>query len=112
MSESLLRLKKKRAFPAQIDGGTVYVRAMTLGELRQMDSLGDDLKTPFMVGCGLCSDADGTPEFKKESDESAEKWATRIQADTDDIPVNTLKAIADAIAQVGNVPSAETVAKN
>lgn len=112
MSNVLDRLKKKRGYPITIDGETYHARSLTLGELRRLEAIPHDQKTGFVVGCALCQDVDGQPEFPRNPDETDLDWATRIMGEVDDIPTETLRSISQGVADIGRTPKVEGTLKN
>jgi len=112
VSAVLERLRKKRGYPVTIDGETFYVRSLTIGELRRLDSLDAEAKTGFVVACALCADANGGQELPQAEGESDATWALRVLTELADVPTETIRALSDGVAKIGKTPALETVAKN
>jgi hypothetical protein len=113
VSSVLSRLKKKRGYPVDIDGETFHVRSLTIGELQRLDLLDADHKTGFVVGCALCSEANGEQELPRNADETDAAWADRVLAELADVPTDTIRALSDGVAAIGKTPATlEKIAKN
>lgn len=113
----LEKLKTRRSYPVKIGDVDVKVRAMTIGELTEVDKISDSLKTGFVVGCCLCSE-DGQPAFTRRrtmeglevlsegnvgADEAAEDFAKRVMDALNDVSTETLKEISRAIGEIGSI---------
>lgn len=112
MSGVLDRLRKKRGFPVEIDGETYFVRSPTIGELKRLESLEANDKTGFLMGCALCVDAGGLPEFPKDDGETDPAWASRVLDSLSDVPTQTIRALSDGVAALNKAPKLEGVLKN
>lgn len=112
MSGVLNRLRKKRGYPVEIEGETYHVRSLTLGELRRLEPLAAELKTGFVLGCALCSDAEGGQELPANDGEADAAWADRIGNELSDIPTQTIRELTESIAKVGTSPRVESIIKN
>lgn len=97
-------LFKRRPRKISIDGEEYTVRALTIGEIRQVQKLGGDEKAidvaPFIVSCAMLN-GDGKPLFEGPSD-------PRI----DDIPTDTLAEISSAIGKLSSAGNAASIEKN
>lgn len=124
MSAVLNRLARRRSYPITIDGEDFRVRAMTIGEGLEFDTLKDDgAKIGFILGCALLNDA-GEPEFnraiaadtvlddKQAAAESAEDFGKRVSEACRGIPQDTLAALTSAIDKLRRPPSQDTLRKN
>lgn len=111
----LASVNVRRAYEVKLDDRSIWVRAMTLGELDRMRALKEEagLKTPFMLGVCVCH-KDGTPEMPRQDGETDGDWATRIvqMLDAAQVDTTTIKQIADGIAKIGKVPGQEIMEKN
>ncbi len=109
MSDMLGKLKKRRCYPVDLgDGDQVHCRAMTIGELKDVDPLAKDLKTPFIMGRGIVN-SDGSEQFPRKPDETPEQYANRMQTELADVSTETIAAISAAIGKIGKVPEADTL---
>ena len=113
----LEKLKTRRSYPVKIGDVEIKVRAMTIGELNEVDKIADDLKTGFVMGSCLCDDA-GQPAFTRRRtmegleilsegnvgvEEKAEDFARRVMDALTDISTETIKEISRAIAEIGSI---------
>lgn len=113
MSSSILgKLRKKRGFPVSVQGEDYFIRSLTLGELRRLESLPVESKTAFALCCALCANAEGQPAFPKDDAEDDAKWAQRIADDISDVPTETIRALSQAVADIGKPTSPASIAKN
>ena len=111
MSNSLSRLRKKRAYPVTIDGEGYHVRSLTIGELRRLDALDADSKTGFVVGCALC-DENGAAELPRIEGETDSVYSARVLVELDDVPTENIRALSEAVGNIGKTPTIEAIAKN
>lgn len=111
MSTILDRIKKRRCYPVEIAGGTVYVRALTRGELERVNKLPDELKTDFMIGCVLVEES-GESVIPRNDGESDEEFCRRVAGHTADTDSETVSTILGAVSKIGKTPPAETLAGN
>ncbi len=95
-------LLKRQAKPVEINGGTVFVRSLTLREALHVDTLAKSVDTEKEVLAYMVSravvDADGVPVFAENDPEIA------------DIPVDVLRELGDVIRKqmaMGSVDKAE-----
>lgn len=112
MSDVLNRLKKKRAYPVEVDGESYFVRPLTIGELMRLDTIERESKTGFLIGCALCRDVSGEQEMPRTESESDSDWAKRVLIMIADVPTETIRALSEGVATVGRTPNIEAVAKN
>lgn len=112
MSSVLSQLRKKHGFKVSLYGDDYYVRSMTLGELRRLDAMPVELKTAFMLGCALCENENGLPAIQKAESEDDKAWAARIADEVADVPTETIRALSQAVADIGKVPQPASIAKN
>lgn len=112
MTGVLDKLKKRRSYPVTIDGETVNVRSLTIGELQRMESVEGDDKAGFVLGCALL-ETDGQRSFIQGAEESDAEFGKRVLAASVDIPTDNLSALKDAINKLSNnIPPQETIRKN
>lgn len=110
MSTVLDALRLRRCYPVKgVDG--VYVRSLTRGELKRIGDLPQELKDEFLFGC-VVTDSAGKAAFTKGADETDEAFAKRVGEALLDMDTQTRNDIGDAVARIGKVPDAETIAKN
>jgi len=103
------KIKKRRFYPVDLgDGNIVNCRALTIGELRRLEALDKELKTPFVMGVALVDDK-GATEFTKTGEESDVQFAERVREAIADVSTETISAISQAIGKIGKVPEVETV---
>lgn len=124
MSPVLERLRKKRAYPVKIDGDVFHVRSLTIGELRRLDAVSvmadstdsaeekAQLRTGLFYALAICADETGEAAFPKLVDESDASLARRIKDEFSDVPLETLRAIGEAVQKIGQTPKVETIVKN
>ncbi len=112
-STVLSRLAKRRCYPVPIDDEKIYVRALTFGQLRDIETLPGELAGSFIFGCGVISDA-GAQEIPSLEGESNLEYATRVSDILVDreIPVDTVRDVNAAIMKLMRVPQVEDIAKN
>lgn len=131
----LSKANKRSCYPVKFEDRTVYVRSLTCGELRRMNALHKDLRTPFVVGISVVTE-DGAPEVAKilvpviNEKEQPEAYAAMLAAgseaqlrpETDDefalrceqlqdsagVDTEIVSKLTDAIANIGKV-TVETV---
>lgn len=115
MNSIIERLQKRRCCEVKVNGDSFYVRALTIQERRQIDSIDEPLlKSWFALGCGLC-DADGKSEFARDSGKSPSDFAKEIEAACsvgDGIPTDTFRELCDTINKLGLVPKQDLIQKN
>lgn len=129
MSNVLIRLRKKRGYPVEINGDTFHVRSLTIGELRRLEAL-DGIKTPetpeeyaekslaqsrrtgFVVGCALCTDESGEAAIPKTLEETDAAWSDRVLEELSDIATESIRALSEGVTKIGVTPKAESVIKN
>lgn len=112
MSEVLNKLRKKRGSEIVINGDTFYARGLTLGELRRVDGLPNELKTGFVVGCTLFAENGTDQEFPQLPEENDIAWAERVTAELADVPTDTIREYSERVANLGKVPNQADVVKN
>lgn len=119
------RLKLRRCYPVPIGSETVHCRAMTIGELRALDKLPEELQTAFAFGCSL-TDEKGAQEFPlllveqvsgqgatvSERLETHEEYAKRVLLAMDDFGADTLREVSLAIGRLTGVPAHGDLVKN
>lgn len=111
MSDSLNRLKRKRANRITVGDDVFFVRTLTIGELKQMDGISGDDKTAYVVACALVNE-DGSQVIKRNEGESSTDYAKRALIELEDVETATIKALTDGVAAIGKPANAEAVVKN
>lgn len=111
MSKVLDALRKRRHATATVDGETVYLRAMTLAEVRAQEKLQDIAKAGFAIGCCL-TDADGTPAFPRTLEQTDEDYAAAVLEAIGDVPQDTLQRLSQEIGNVNSAGNEEAIRKN
>lgn len=112
MSDVLNKLRKKRGTDVEVNGDTFHVRGLTLGELRRIDALPNELKTGFVVGCTLFAENKVDAEFPQQPEESDAAWAGRVTEQLGDVPTDTIRELSEQVAKIGKTPKQADVVKN
>jgi hypothetical protein len=97
------RLKKRRCYPVPIGEDKVYCRALTIGELKTIDTLSTELGLAFAIGCALVDDA-GQPAIARQPTETHEAFAKRALECLTDVTADSLNAIQQAIKKLNDAP--------
>lgn len=99
------RLRKRRPKAIEIDGEKFTVRALTVGEIFELEAMQADPqrtgKIPGFVAAACLLEDDGTPLFSGPDDPGI-----------NDIPVDTLSEISDAVSRLSRTPSLAKTQKN
>lgn len=112
MASVIDKLKKRRSYPITIDGETFHIRAMTLGEMKRMESIDQEKAVGFMLGSALV-EPDTTRSFPQAEGETDEAFADRVAETLADTPSDTIRAIGDRVQKLNHsMPSQESLAKN
>lgn len=121
MATILERLAKRRCYPVQLGEETLYCRALTLGELDALKTLPEELAAAFGIGCGLVNDdgsqaiprlvvpaVEGTPATTEPNTE----FARRVDIALQDVGLDQIIALTEAIRKLNTVPPMESLRKN
>lgn len=125
MASMIDRLKRRKCYPVTLPGQggeKIWVRALTIGEMRAVDSLPAELRAAFALGCAIVTDTGeqdmprGTVPGKSPGDGSApetnEEYATRVLSLLSDVPTDNLNTASEAIAKLRDQPPVEELVKN
>jgi hypothetical protein len=113
MSSIDSRCAKRRKYPVELDGETVFVRSLTNAERGQLAGLIDsDQVTACAIGFGLMDDAGGAGLPQAEATETLADWIARIQTLIAIWPSDTTLQLREAIAKVTTTPGVEKLIKN
>jgi hypothetical protein len=96
-------LFKRRIRPVEIDGDKLHVRSLTLREATEVDRLKEanqSVEAAIYSVAHCLVEADGTEVFNGDSDTVR------------DIPLDTLHALGEAIAEVSAAAKAKDIRKN
>jgi hypothetical protein len=106
------KANNRERFPVVLSDRTIHVRAMTGREIRRLESVQKDLKTPFVMGLCVVTEA-GRPEMPQGVDESDADFAKRVEGLLSDADVDTLiiSKISHQIGKIGKV-DVEDIRKN
>ena len=115
MSSIFDKIKKRAAYPFKmVNGETVYLRSLTIGQLRELEPFKhDDAANGFAIGCCLLND-DLTPAFTRESGQSAEDFGRSVSQQLD-LPFDVFHPLVEMIFKLSNEPSekaSEAIVKN
>lgn len=106
------RLKKRRCYPIPIGDDRIHLRALTIDELKTVDTLPPELAVPFAIGSALVTDA-GQSELPRLPEEPSQAYAERIVDSLKDTPLDTINAIRDGIKKLNSEPPpVEDLVKN
>ncbi len=110
-SEVIQHLRKRKRWPVEIDGATVYVRALLESEHREVRKFDSEPESyGFAIGCCLLND-DGTTALSRNPGEEAKTFGARVLAELD-LPLDTRAQLCDRIVRLAQVPPVETIVKN
>lgn len=101
---------KRRKYPVDIDGEKIHVRALTYDEIDRLQLIGKDLKTGFILACGLLEDSGESAVPARVDPESDAEWIARVIPVVRSIPSDTILEIVAAIDKVSR--PADKLAKN
>lgn len=111
MSAVIDKVRKRRRWPIELDGETVYIRAMIESEHREVKDFDSDVESyGFAIGCCLLND-DGSAAISRQSGESARDFGARVLRELD-LPVDTRAQLCERIVKLATGPPVETLAKN
>lgn len=111
MSGVIDKVRKRRRWPIELDGETVYVRALLESEHREVKDFETDVESyGFAIGCCLLND-DGTAVIYRNAGESAKEFGARVLLELD-MPVDTRAQLCERIVKLATGPPVETLAKN
>lgn len=111
MSKVLEALRKRRKKEVKLGDETVYLRAMTLGEVREQEKLDDTDRVGFAFGCSLIN-SDESPVIPRETSQSASCYAQNVMSVLEDVPQDTLIVLSDEIRKLNSIPDVATIRKN
>ncbi len=115
MSSIFDKIKKRAAYPFKmINGETVYLRSLTIGQLREVEPFRTEPEANgFAIGCCLLND-DLTLAFAREPGQSAKEFGKHV-SDQLDLPFDVFHPLVEMIFKLSNEPSdkaAEAIVKN
>lgn len=113
MSSGVLdRLRRRSKRPVEIDGEKFYLRSLTSGELRQVETVADSAaRADAMLGLTIV-EADGSRVFPTLPGETMDQFAQRMREDLEQVEEATKIELLMAMQNNHKVPSVETLAKN
>jgi len=84
MASAIDKVRKRLKYPVDLDGDTVYVRALRGSEFRtaHQELANNDAGFGYAIGCGLLND-DGSQAFSVQPGESAEAFGNRVLDELD-----------------------------
>ena len=107
------RCAKRRKYPVDLDGETVFVRSLTNAERGHLATLIDgDQVTACAIGFGLLDDAGVAALPQQTIEESLADWIARVQTLIANWPSDTMLQLREAIAKVTTTPGVEKLIKN
>lgn len=107
MSSAVIqRLRKRRAYPLEICGEIIHIRAVTRSEREQMKPhMAEEVSYGITLGFGLVT-VDGSPVFRINDGESVEDFGERVLTEAD-LPDDTRTEICAAIVKLSQGPTKE-----
>ena len=112
MSQAIIKkLSRRRAYPVNVDGEKLTVRALLISEHREaMEFSEDDLSLSIAIGFGLLGD-DGKPLFPRTPGEAIKDFGERVQAELDkaEVPTDTRAQLAKVIIKLSAGPTDEQI---
>lgn len=115
MASALARLENRRRYAVSLGDQPheqAFVRALTWAEINTAEHLPDDLKTAYVIGCGLL-ETDGTQAFSPlGAPESPEQFADRVRAQLQNVPLDNVRELCEAIQRVQTISNREAIKKN
>lgn len=111
MSGTFDRLKKRTAFPVDIDGEIVHVTEPTMGQISRIQKVNTTDSTGLALG--LCVvDSNGVREYTEAEGETDEEFSQRVMELASNCTVSTIKKISEAILRLAKPADMEPLIKN
>jgi hypothetical protein len=111
MKSVLEKLLKRQAYPVEIEGETLFVRALTTGESLRVATFNETDKLVFALSRCMCGQ-DGSDLFPTYDGESDANYIKRMAATVNEFPQPLTERLTTAIGKVSKVPSPEDLQKN
>ena len=106
MSSVIERLQKRRRYPIEIDGETVFIRSLKQAERDACEQFkNEESSLGYAIGIALMAD-NGEPMFTQSADEPAIDFGDRVLT-TLDMADDTRSQLVNAILKLSNGPTAE-----
>lgn len=110
-SPQIEKALKRQCYKTNIAGDDFYFKSMSMNDSLILDAMEGVEKIYWAIGNSFC-EPDGSLVFNRESTESVEDFAKRVQSELGDMGQDMCVAMMDAIVKLGKVPSQETLQKN
>ena len=111
MSSVFDKIRKRRKWPVEIDGETVYVRALLESEHREVKPFENESESyGYAIGCCLLND-DGSQAIIRAPGEAAKEFGARVLSKLD-LPTDTRAELCERIVKLATGPPLEVIAKN
>jgi hypothetical protein len=112
MSSVVEKIVKRKAWPCELPNGeTIHVRALTRGEIKTYNALGEPANDNYFIGCCLVDEA-GQQIIARTDGETIEAYSARCEVVADLFDAGAIVAVIEAVAKASKPPKPETAAKN
>lgn len=112
MASAIDKVRKRLKYPVDLDGDTVYVRALRGSEFRtaHQELANNDAGFGYAIGCGLLND-DGSQAFSVQPGESPEAFGNRV-LDELDLSLDVRSYLTDKILRLSRGDEIERLKKS
>lgn len=105
------RIANRKAFPVEMNGGTIYVCEPTFKQVKQVQKLDGDQATGLALACCVVN-ADCSPVFTREAGETDEALAERVLEEASVLTPSEMQTINAAIFKLISPAKQDELTKN
>lgn len=105
------RIARRKAYPVELNGGTLFVCEPTLGQVKQVQKLDGEQATGLALAFCVVNE-DGSPVFTQGCEEGNEQFADRVLKDASVLTPSEMTAISNAIFKLISPAKPDELTKN